>query len=135
LHGSAAQVAWQQQQQQMHVQQGMHQRVATAPLMQQQQQQAGCNSCKVQQLPHAAPPQAQQQPPPFAKYSVSWLLQKIEMEKYAPLFQHHEIDSLVMLCKLTKEDMVKLLGLPLGAAVKISTAIEYISQRSGVQSL
>jgi hypothetical protein len=114
----AARVAWEQQQ--ADVARAVQQRqVTTHHVMQPDgvQQQAP--------LQQQQPVDNQQQP--LAKYSVPWLLQRIELEKYAPVFQLHEIDSLVTLCALTKEDMVRILGLPLGAAVKIGKAIEYIT--------
>jgi hypothetical protein len=125
----AARVAWEHEQEAA-ARAVQHRQVTTHPAMQpdgvqplQQQQQA----------PHQQLPQQQQQPmdmqqqQPLAKYSVPWLLQRIDMEKYAPVFKMHEVDNLVTLCALTKEDMVRILGLPLGAAVKIGKAIEYIA--------
>jgi hypothetical protein len=108
------------------------------PLPQQQQQQQtrydGCHPHHQPQQgayqPHACNVQQQRQQLLSAPYSVSWLLQRLEMERYLPVFQQHEIDSLLTLCALTKEDMVKLLGLPLGAAVKICKAINYVTRPS-----
>jgi hypothetical protein len=125
----AARVAWEHEQEAA-ARAVQHRQVTTHPAMQpdvvqppQQQHQA-----PPLQLPQQQQQTMDMQQQPLAKYSVPWLLQRIDMEKYAPVFKLHEVDNLVTLCALTKEDMVRILGLPLGAAVKIGKAIEYIAE-------